>query len=165
MDGVDKILSGYYLPVILLMLWSFIGIIRGIVECIVNKRLRTQSLQQQPLLHLNNSLVDNIVEIGNHNEPRNDHDGDDDNGSVDGNDNNRNSKVISMSAIDNDRRCCHGKLIRPTINTILLQTALFSYSIVKTTMLLLQCRPSPLDVDGNYMIMYSAGNVSCYGQW
>jgi hypothetical protein len=56
------------------------------------------------------------------------------------------------------KKCCYGYLVQPSIEIIILHTALFSYStIVKTTMSLLHCQQSP--INDHQTVMYLAGTV------
>jgi hypothetical protein len=161
MDGVDKILSGYYLPVILLLTWTFIGVIRAIIECLIKSRQRTISLQQS-LLPVHDHHHHDGINDNNENKRMNDDDEsklllDDDNDNRNGNGDDAHQEVDAS-------KCCYGKLMRPTISLIVLHTVLFAYSsIVKTTMSLLQCRPSP--VNDQQMIIYSSGAITCYNHW
>jgi hypothetical protein len=152
MDGVDKILSGYYLTIILLMIWSVIGIITAMMDGMRSAQLRAENNRtislQQPILpeHNDNKALQHDVS-------RND--GDEEDPMME-----NNSRQSGL----NNNNCCYGHFVRPTIALIILHTALFSYSsIVKTTMSLLQCRPSP--IDSGQMIMYSSGAITCYNHW
>jgi hypothetical protein len=71
-------------------------------------------------------------------------------------------KDDELLSSDGRHKCCAGYLLRPSISLIILHTSVLSYSsLVKTTMLLLQCRPSPID---NKLIMYRSGSVECYSE-
>jgi cytoskeletal protein RodZ len=106
------------LPVILLLLWIVIGILRFWVDWMVEQQrlttARTHSLQHATLQTQQQQNDDRL--------------GDDDSDE-------KASRDSASSTIGNRRKCCYGYLIRPSIELILLHTSLFSYSsIVKTTM-------------------------------
>jgi hypothetical protein len=69
-----------------------------------------------------------------------------------------------QDGIMEDTPCCCGWFVVPAIGRLLLHISTLSYSaIVKSSLSLLQCRPSTVDDDT--LVMFAAGSVECYDHW
>jgi hypothetical protein len=141
----EQILSGYHLPCVMFFLWSMVALIIYAFQWYAHRRLSAPTSKydrqlQEKLMKSSTSTV-----------------GDDD--CIVNEDTFLPHSRTSAHVAANRIPCCAGFFFRPSIELILLHTALFSYSaIVKTTSTLLQCRVSPLDDDK--LVMYMAGKLS-----
>lgn len=71
---------------------------------------------------------------------------------------------VNMIMVQPAERCCRGRCPVPSVELALLSMAFISYSgVLKSTMSLLQCRPSP--IDDTKLVMFLAGNTECYRHW